>query len=110
MRRKRRTVSETETHRVVTVRGRSMHAYCGGCGRQVEMFTVDRAAEALGIGVASLCERVSNARRSLRRSGRDILGVCDVVVATTLSLVAIVLSQSKVDLRRTGEIHPETVA
>jgi hypothetical protein len=59
MRRKRRTVSETETHRVVTVRGRSMYAYCGGCGREVEMFTVDRAAEALGIGVASLCERVS---------------------------------------------------
>jgi len=60
VRRKRRTVSETEMRRVVTVRGRSMQAYCAGCGRRVEMFAVDCAAEALSVSAASLRERLSN--------------------------------------------------
>lgn len=57
MRKKKRTVSETETHRVVIVRGRRMQAYCRGCGRNVEMVTIECAAEALGIRVLSVRER-----------------------------------------------------
>jgi hypothetical protein len=60
VRKKKRTVSETETHRVVIVRGRSMQAYCRGCGRNVKMVTIECAAAALGISVPSVRERSSN--------------------------------------------------
>ena len=75
MRTKKRTVSETETHRMVIVRSRSMQAYCGGCRRNVEMVTIDRAAEALGISVPSLRERIPNSRGHFVESG-GTLWVC----------------------------------
>ena len=75
MRKKKWTVSETETHRVVTLRGRSMQAYCGGCGRQVEMFMVERAAEALAISVPSLLQRISDGGGHFAKTG-GILWVC----------------------------------
>lgn len=58
MRVKKRTVTETITHRVVTIRSRSCRRYhCPTCGHCADMLPVEEAAEALGISVASLHER-----------------------------------------------------
>jgi len=75
VRKKKRIVSETETRRVVIVRGRSMQAYCAGCGQNVEMVTIGCAAAGLGISVPSVRERSSNSRgHCLESSGT--LWVC----------------------------------
>ena len=54
---RRRTVSETETHRLVTVRGHSILAWCQGCEQEVEMVAVERAEDLLGATVPSLRQR-----------------------------------------------------
>ena len=59
---RRRTVSETETHRLVTVRGLSILAWCRGCGQEVEMVAVERAEELLGVRSASLRQGSGNNR------------------------------------------------
>ena len=43
MRIRKRIVSETETHRVVTARGQSIIARCPGCEQDVEMVGVEFA-------------------------------------------------------------------
>ena len=60
MRIRKRTVSETETHRVVTVRRDSILAWCRGCEEEVEMVAGERAEELLGASVPSLRERIGN--------------------------------------------------
>lgn len=72
MRRKKRTVFEMETHRVVTLRGLSRQAYCGGCGRQVEMFTLDRAAESIGVAASSLRERLPESGEHVVENGGTV--------------------------------------
>jgi hypothetical protein len=52
--RKKRTVTETETHRVLMMHGLTRQAFCAGCQRQVEMFTLDRAAELANLTAFSL--------------------------------------------------------
>jgi hypothetical protein len=59
---RKRTVSETETHRLVTVRGLSILAWCRGCGQEVEMVAVERAEELLGVRSASLRQGSGNNR------------------------------------------------
>jgi hypothetical protein len=48
---RRRTVSETETHRVMTMRGHSIVAWCRGCEQEVEMVAVECAEKLPGAGV-----------------------------------------------------------
>ncbi len=60
MRIRKRTVSETETHRVVTVRRESILAWCRGCEEEVEMVAVERAEELLGATVPSLRQRIAD--------------------------------------------------
>lgn len=60
MRKKKRTVCDTETHRVITMRGQSMYSFCRGCGKEVEMILLDSAAEASGTSVAELHRRLVN--------------------------------------------------
>jgi hypothetical protein len=73
VRRTKRTVSETETQRVVIVHGPSRQVFCEGCRRQVEMFTLDRAA--VGLTASSLRERIPESEGHLvERSGT--LWVC----------------------------------
>jgi hypothetical protein len=57
---RKRTVSETETHRVVTVRRDSILAWCRGCEEEVEMVAVGRAEELPGATVPSLRQRIGN--------------------------------------------------
>ena len=57
---RKRTVSETETHRLVTVRGHSILAWCRGCEQEVEMVAVERAEELLGARSPSLRQRIGN--------------------------------------------------
>jgi hypothetical protein len=73
--RKKRKVSETETHRVVIVRGPLRQAYCGGCRRQVEMFTLDRAAESASLTASSLRERIPESGGHVVEAG-GTLWVC----------------------------------
>jgi hypothetical protein len=75
VRRKKRTVSETETHRVVIVRGPSRQAFCEGCRRQVEMFTLDRAAESVSLTASSLRERIPASGGHVVKTG-ETLWVC----------------------------------
>jgi hypothetical protein len=72
VRKTKRTVSETETHRVVTVRGRSMQDFCGACGQKVEMIRLDRAAEALDISVTELRRRLANSEGHCMEAGRCV--------------------------------------
>lgn len=67
-------MSETETHRVVIVRG-PMRAYCRECGRSVKMITIESAAAALGVSVPSVRERSSDGRRHCLESS-GTLWVC----------------------------------
>ena len=60
MRRKKRTVCETETHRVITMSGESTYGFCRGCGKEVEMILLEPAAEVLGTSVAELHRRLAN--------------------------------------------------
>jgi hypothetical protein len=53
MRIRKRTVSETETHRVLTMRGPSIVTWCGGCEQEVEMVAVECAEKLLGPGITS---------------------------------------------------------
>jgi hypothetical protein len=64
VRKKKRTISETETHRVLIVRRRSIEAYSEGFGRNVQVITVERAAEALGISRPALRERIAKSKRN----------------------------------------------
>jgi hypothetical protein len=57
---RKRTVSETETHRLVTVRGHSILAWCRGCEQEVEMVALERAEEILGAMSPSLRQRIGN--------------------------------------------------
>jgi hypothetical protein len=59
MRIRKRTVSETETHRVLTMRGHSIFAWCGGCEQGVEMVAVECAEKFLGPGVPSPREHIA---------------------------------------------------
>jgi hypothetical protein len=45
---RKRIVSETETHRLVTVRGQSIVAWCPGCEQEVEMVVVECAEQLPG--------------------------------------------------------------
>ena len=57
---RKRTVSETETHRLVTVRGHSIVAWCRGCEQEVEMVALERAEEILGAMSPALRQRIGN--------------------------------------------------
>ena len=50
---RKRTVSETETHRIVTVRGQSILASCSGCEQEVEIAAVECSEEFPGAGRAN---------------------------------------------------------
>jgi hypothetical protein len=60
VRKKKRTVRETETHRVITVGGQWIHSLCEGCGREGDMIRLETAAELLDIGVVELRQRLAN--------------------------------------------------
>ena len=60
MRVRKRTVSQTETHRVVSVRGHSIVAWCRACEQEVEMVTVECAEELLGASAPSLRQHIEN--------------------------------------------------
>ena len=75
MRKTKRTVSETETHRVITVHGRLMRIFCKGCGREVDMIEIEPAAEALHLGIAELSQRLAKSRGHSTEVG-GLLWVC----------------------------------
>jgi hypothetical protein len=59
MRIRKRTVSETETHRLVTMRGHSIVAWCRGCEQEVAMVALECAEKFLGAGVPSLRQHIA---------------------------------------------------
>ena len=69
MRTKKRMVSETETHRVITVSARSMHGFCRGCSQNVGMIPIELAAKALDISVAELRRRLANSGGHFTQAG-----------------------------------------
>jgi hypothetical protein len=71
---KTRTVSETETHRVVILRSRPMQMYCPGCGRNVEMVMLEGAAAGFAMNMLSAGERALASGHCMQSSG--VLWVC----------------------------------
>jgi hypothetical protein len=72
---RKRTVSETETHRLVTVRGHSIVAWCHGCENEVEMVAVECADEFLGSRSLSLRQRITKSGH-FRVTNDEKLWVC----------------------------------
>lgn len=73
---RKRTVSETETHRLVTIRGHSIPARRHGYEQEVEIVEVHRAEELLGQSVPSLRQRIGNsgqgvAQQAPRNNGKE---------------------------------------
>jgi hypothetical protein len=73
--RKKRTVTETETHRVVTLHGRLMRGCCDACGQDAQMGDTGVAAKTLSITVAELRSRLANSGGHSTEVG-GILCVC----------------------------------
>jgi hypothetical protein len=61
---RKRTISETETHRIVTVRGHSIFAWCEGCQQEVEMVAVEGAEELPGVQSPSLRQHIAKSGHS----------------------------------------------
>jgi hypothetical protein len=73
---RKRTVSETETHRILTVRGHSILAWCRGCEQEVEMVAVECAERLFGSGVPSLRQRIGNNGGHFALTSDEKLWVC----------------------------------
>ena len=76
MRIRKRTVSETETHRLVTVRGHSIVAWCGGCEQEVEMVSMEGVEQFLGATSPSLRQRASKSGHFAVTNGKEMWVCC----------------------------------